>query len=65
MCLEDVIEFLIKDLDVPGHDGWQAVVEQGRERWYHRQLGAAIRSNQDAAVAVLEELGYTVSSGED
>lgn len=59
-CLEDVIEFLIEDLGVPGKSGWRDAIADGRRRWYGHQLGAAVRADQATAVRVLEELGYRV-----
>lgn len=61
VCLEDVIEFLIKEFHVTPHPEWQTALEEGRERWYRFQLGAAVRSYQEAAVDVLESLGYTIT----
>lgn len=61
VCLEDVIEFVIEDLGVSGKDDWRDDVEEGRTRWYHRQLGAAVRSDQATAVATLEGLGYSIT----
>lgn len=60
VSLEDVIEFLIEDLDVPPKAGWREVIENGRARWFARQLGAAVRSDQQSAVETLEALGYTI-----
>jgi hypothetical protein len=60
VSLEDVIEFLVEDLDVPPKDGWEDVIQSGRTRWFARQLGAVVRSDQQTAVRTLEDLGYTV-----
>lgn len=64
VSLEDVIEFLIEDLGVPGHNGWQDAIATSRHRWYTRQLGGAVRADQRSAVEVLEGLGYVVTSPE-
>jgi hypothetical protein len=66
-CLEDVIEFLVKDLSVDGSPGWEERIEAGRERWYGLQLAATMREYQDKAVEVMRRLGYLVerSSGAD
>jgi hypothetical protein len=60
-CLEDVLQFLVVDCGVDAHDGWQAVVEAGRERWRLRQLGSAVRDAPGKAADVLTELGWTVT----
>lgn len=59
-CLEDVLQFLVVDCGVDAHNGWQSVVEAGRERWRLRQLGSAVRDAPDKAAAVLAELGWNV-----
>jgi hypothetical protein len=42
-CLEDMVEFLVKDLQVDKKPGWQQRVDDGRARWHRIQLLAAIR----------------------
>lgn len=59
-CLEDVLQFLVVDCGVDRHDGWEAAIREGRERWRRRQLGAAVRDVPGEAARVLRELGWTV-----
>lgn len=42
-CLEDVIEFLVHDLDVDPFAGWESRIEKGRAKWRAIQLAAALR----------------------
>jgi hypothetical protein len=62
VTLEDVIEFIVEDLEVPPKSGWRDVIAASRAEWYARQLGAAVRSDQATAVATLLDLGYTVTA---
>lgn len=50
-CLEDVIEFLIAERLTDGREGWQRMVDAGRERFQRTQLRAAMRRN----TALVEE----------
>jgi hypothetical protein len=66
-CLEDIIEFLIRDCGFEGSDGWETALRDGRARWRRIQTRAVVRDSPAAAAAELESLGYTVtppSSGE-
>ncbi|MET9150021.1 hypothetical protein ABZX82_01880 [Streptomyces griseoflavus] len=49
--LEDIIEFLVCERLVDARDGWEKVVEDGRDRFHRAQLRAAIRRN----TALVEE----------
>jgi len=60
-CLEDVLEMLIKDCGVDAVEGWQAALEDGRERWRMRQFRTTVRDLQQEAADVLEKYGWTVS----
>ncbi len=61
-CLEDVLEMLIKDCGVDAVEGWQAALEDGRERWRMRQFRTTVRDLQQEAADVLEKYGWTVSA---
>ncbi|MFI9174857.1 hypothetical protein [Streptomyces lincolnensis] len=43
--LEDIIEFLICERLTDAREGWQQVVEQGRDKFQRNQLRAAMRRN--------------------
>jgi hypothetical protein len=60
-CLEDVVEFLIKDCGFQGADGWEADLQQGRARWRRIQTRAVVRDSPGEAAAELSALGYTVT----
>lgn len=64
-CLEDVLEMLIRDCGVDAAEGWEAAVEQGRERWRMRQFGTAVRDLQDEAAEVLRRQGWTLTPPAD
>jgi hypothetical protein len=56
-CLEDVIEFLIREDLAQGREGWQDLVAAGRADFHRRQMRAAIRRDPDSAIDILRELG--------
>lgn len=58
--LEDVLQFLVLECGVDRRDGWRAAVEDGRRKWRHRQLGAALRDAPAVAADALRGLGWTV-----
>lgn len=60
--LEDFIEFLHDEELLPSvHSGWQELLQESRGDYLRRQLRAAVRREPDAAIAQLEEMGYTVT----
>jgi hypothetical protein len=59
-CLEDVIEFLIRDCGFKGSEGWKQAIQDGRARWRRIQTRAVVRDSAECAVAELESLGYKV-----
>lgn len=60
-CLEDVVEFLIRDCGFPGAASWKSVVRDGRAKWRRIQTRVAVRDAPSLAVAQLEAMGYTVT----
>jgi hypothetical protein len=60
-CLEDFLEFLVRECGVDSLDGWEQAVREGRERWRRKQLRAAVRDLQTDAAAVLVDNGWTVT----
>lgn len=64
-CLEDLLEFLIRDCKLDSKAGWDQEVHAGRERWRRLQIRAMVRDVPSEAVAVLEGLGYTIQAPED
>ncbi|MEZ0341655.1 hypothetical protein ACAG25_16930 [Mycobacterium sp. pV006] len=60
-CLEDVVEFLIRDCGFRGNEDWKQAIRHGRARWRRIQTRAAVRDSPESAVAELEALGYAVS----
>jgi hypothetical protein len=59
-CLEDIIEFLIRDCGFKGDTGWEQSIHDGRARWRRIQTRAVVRDSPASAVAELESLGYQV-----
>ncbi|MFJ5151401.1 hypothetical protein ACIQCF_07395 [Streptomyces sp. NPDC088353] len=56
-CLEDVIEFLIVERLVEARDGYEKVLEAGREGFRRNQLLAAMRRDPDAVEVFVERYG--------
>lgn len=59
-ALEDVIEFLIQELDFDHVAGWRQVVRRSRESWREVQLASAVHDNPHHAAEVLRGLGFDV-----
>ncbi len=64
-CLEDIIEFLIRDCGFQGADGWAGTLRDGRARWRRIQTRAVVRDSPAQAAAELAALGYTVTPPAD
>lgn len=64
-CLEDIVEFLIRDCELHAKEGWRDAVLQGRERWRRYQARTVVRDMASDAAEVLRGLGYTVIPPED
>jgi hypothetical protein len=59
-CLEDFIDVMAYEFRFDLRPGAVRILQDGRERWRRRQIGALVRDAPDVAVRVLDELGYTV-----
>lgn len=59
-CLEDFLQFLVRECGADHRPGWRQAVEAGRERWRRRQIAALVRDAPDVAVRVLRETGCSV-----
>ena len=59
--VEDFVQFLIDELGIDAVEGWKDAIEASRETWRRRQIKTAVRDVPDAAVAVLTDLGFTVT----
>lgn len=54
-CLEDIIEFcIVEQLVEPQHDRWKESLNAQRDRFYRRQLKAAVRQDPGTARSALE-----------
>lgn len=60
-CLEDVLQFLITEFNLDTEPNWESALEQGRENWRRVQTRAVVRDCPSDAIAILEELNYTVA----
>jgi hypothetical protein len=56
-CLEDIIEFLIVERLVEARDGYEKVLEAGREGFRRNQLMAAMRRDPGAVEKFVEQYG--------
>lgn len=57
--LEDFIEFIHKEGLVPKlKDGWLKLIRESQKDWLQRQVKSAVRSNPEAAIEQLIDLGY-------
>lgn len=61
-CMEDVIEFLIVERLVLPRDGWEKVIEAGREGFRKNQLMAAMRRDRATVEAFVERYGIRAQS---
>lgn len=59
--VEDLIEAMISEGIATGRPGWQAAVEEHRNGYDRKQLGAAVRRAPAIAIQELERLGYRVT----
>lgn len=64
-CLEDVIEFLIREFGLDTRDSWSAALRTSRRTWRERQLKAAVRDDPEPAAAALRAIGFTVEPPTD
>ncbi|ROP44146.1 hypothetical protein [Streptomyces sp. PanSC9] len=53
--LEDIIEFLVSERLADGREGWQRVVDEGRDRFQRNQLRAAMRRNTAVVAEFIRE----------
>jgi hypothetical protein len=63
-CLEDVLEFVVREFGIDRKEAWLAAVRSGRVAWRARQLGAAVRDDPAVAVAQLREMGCVVDDSQ-
>lgn len=59
-CLEDVLEFLVREFGIDSQSGWSRVVREGRAKWRRMQFRSTVRDLQDEAADVLRRHGWTV-----
>jgi hypothetical protein len=60
-CLEDIVEFLIRDCGFQGGENWRAILQNGRAKWRRIQTRAVVRDAPAEAASALEAMGYTVT----
>ncbi|WP_049168202.1 hypothetical protein [Corynebacterium propinquum] len=60
ICLEDVIELLVREFDAVPKSDWDSVVEKGRKKFELQQAETVIRHNFELAIDLLEKEGYSV-----
>lgn len=59
-CLEDVLDFTVRELGVDHQPGWTTAIGAGRERWRRKQLRSTVRDLQEEAADVLRGAGWSV-----
>ncbi|MGV9253026.1 hypothetical protein [Streptomyces sp. NPDC003697] len=58
-CLEDIIEFLVVERLVEARDGYEKILETGRENFRRNQLWAAMRRDPDAVAKFVDRYGIS------
>jgi len=56
--LEEIIDLLVTEDLADGHPGWSSIVEAGRDRFFKRQLRAAVRAFPEVAIEELKRCGH-------
>lgn len=64
-CLEDIVEFLIRDCGFKGGADWRDTLRSGRAKWRRIQTRAVVRDAPMEAAAQLAKMGYKVSPPKD
>jgi hypothetical protein len=60
-CVEDVLEFAVRELGVDCKTGWEGALKAGREKWRRRQFRTTVRDLQEEAADVLRKQGWTLT----
>lgn len=60
-CLEDIVEFLIRDCGFKGGADWRETLRSGRAKWRRIQTRAVVRDAPAEAAAQLAAMGYNVT----
>jgi len=64
-CLEDIVEFLIRDCDFKGGSDWCETLRSDRAKWRRIQTRAAARDAPAEAASQLMTMGYIVTPPDD
>lgn len=59
-CLEDVLEFLVRECGIDHQPDWRAAVAAGRDKWRRMQFRSSVRDLQQEAAEVLRRQGWIV-----
>lgn len=65
VCLEDIIELVIREFGAESQPGWEHVVQQGRKNYRAIQEETVIRQHLPRAITMLENMGYTITPPAD
>lgn len=60
-CVEDFLEFLVRECGVDHQEQWEAALVEGRRQWRRRQFRSTVRDLQDEAADVLEKHGWKLT----
>ncbi|MBN9643830.1 hypothetical protein ACFSSC_00835 [Corynebacterium mendelii] len=61
VCLEDVIELLVREFCAVPKENWESLVQKGRQKYELQQAETVIRQNLALAIKLLEKSGYVVT----
>ncbi|RCL90225.1 MAG: hypothetical protein DBW62_04055 [Microbacterium sp.] len=64
-CMEDVLEFLVREFGIDHNDRWQDAIRAGRAKWRRMQFRSTVRDLQDEAADVLRGHGWKVEPPAD
>lgn len=65
VCLEDIIELLIREFNAEALNGWEEHVHNARGKYRTQQVETVVRKNLSLAISMLQELGYTIETPAD
>ncbi|BAU97433.1 hypothetical protein N24_3171 [Corynebacterium suranareeae] len=60
VCLEDIVELVIREFRAEANPNWETRVQEGRRVFRERQTDTIIRKNLVRSVEMLKELGFKI-----
>lgn len=65
VCIEDIIELLVREFCVVSKPDWERLVQEGRDKYERVQAETVIRHNLPLAIDLLVKSGYSVIPPQD